>query len=40
MVRVTFQSAEATLTDAQIADYSSHIVTTLERQLGATLRAS
>ena len=40
MVRVTFQSAEATLTDAQIADYSSRIVTALERQLGATLRAS
>ena len=40
MIRVTFQSAEATLTDAQIADYSSRIVTALERQLGATLRAS
>jgi len=40
MIRVMFQSAEATLTDAQIADYSSRIVTALERQLGATLRAS
>jgi len=40
MIRVTFQSVEATLTDAQIAEYSSRIVTALERQLGATLRAS
>lgn len=40
MIRVTFQSAEATLTDAQIADYSSRIVSVLERQLGASLRAS
>jgi phenylalanyl-tRNA synthetase beta chain len=40
MIRVTFQSAEATLTDAQIADCSSCIVSALERQLGATLRAS
>jgi phenylalanyl-tRNA synthetase beta chain len=40
MIRVTFQSAEATLTDAQIAEYSSRIVAALERQLGATLRAS
>jgi len=40
MIRVTFQSTEATLTDAQIGDYSSRIVTALEHQLGATLRAS
>jgi phenylalanyl-tRNA synthetase beta chain len=40
MIRVTFQSAEATLTDAQIADFSSRIVATLEKGLGATLRAS
>jgi phenylalanyl-tRNA synthetase beta chain len=39
MIRVTFQSAQTTLTDAQIADYSSRIVGALER-LGATLRAS
>jgi phenylalanyl-tRNA synthetase beta chain len=38
MVRVTFQSAEATLTDTQVAEYSSRIVTALEGQLGATLR--
>ena len=40
MVRVTFQSAQATLTDAQIGEYSSRIVAALEKNLGATLRAS
>ncbi|HET8966476.1 MAG TPA: phenylalanine--tRNA ligase subunit beta [Candidatus Acidoferrum sp.] len=40
MVRVTFQSREATLTDAQIADYSAIIVAALEARLAATLRAS
>ncbi|HEY6467908.1 MAG TPA: phenylalanine--tRNA ligase subunit beta [Candidatus Acidoferrales bacterium] len=40
MVRVTFQSAQATLTDAQIADYSSRIVAALDKELGASLRAS
>jgi len=40
MVRVTFQSREATLTDAQIADYSARIVAALESKLGATLRAA
>jgi phenylalanyl-tRNA synthetase beta chain len=40
MIRVTFQSAQATLTDAQTADYSSRIVAALEKELGATLRAS
>jgi phenylalanyl-tRNA synthetase beta chain len=40
MVRVTFQSREATLTDAQIADYSAIIVSALESRLAATLRAS
>jgi len=40
MIRVTFQSADATLTDAQIADFSSRIVSALETKLGATLRAS
>jgi phenylalanyl-tRNA synthetase beta chain len=38
MIRVTFQSADATLTDAQIADFSSRIVAALETKLGATLR--
>jgi phenylalanyl-tRNA synthetase beta chain len=40
MIRVTFQSAQATLTDAQLADFSSRIVTALEQSLGAALRAS
>ncbi len=40
MIRVTLQKAEATLTDAEIADACSRIVAALERQLGATLRAS
>jgi phenylalanyl-tRNA synthetase beta chain len=40
MIRVAFQSAETTLTDAQIAEYSSRIVAALEKNLGATLRAS
>jgi len=40
LVRVTFQSREATLTDAQISDFSARIVAALEKQLGAHLRAS
>ena len=40
LVRVTFQSREATLTDAQIADFSGRIVAALEKNLGAQLRAS
>ncbi|MFI5058559.1 MAG: phenylalanine--tRNA ligase subunit beta [Candidatus Acidiferrales bacterium] len=40
LVRVTFQSREATLTDAQINDFSAKIIATLERNLGAQLRAS
>jgi phenylalanyl-tRNA synthetase beta chain len=40
LVRVTFQSREATLTDAQISDFSAKIISAIERQLGAQLRAS
>jgi phenylalanyl-tRNA synthetase beta chain len=40
MIRATLQSAEATLTDAQIADFSARIVGALETKLGAALRAS
>jgi phenylalanyl-tRNA synthetase beta chain len=40
LVRVTFQSKEATFTDAQISDFSGRIVATLEKNLGASLRAS
>ncbi len=40
LVRVTFQSREATLTEAQISDYSEKIVAVLGIALGAQLRAS
>ena len=40
MIRVTFVSAQATLTDAQLADFSSRIVSALEKRLGAALRAN
>jgi len=40
MIRVTFQSAQATLTDGQIAEFSSRIIGALEGKLGATLRAA
>jgi phenylalanyl-tRNA synthetase beta chain len=40
LVRVTFQSREATLTEAQIGDFSGRIVAALEKHLGAQLRAS
>jgi phenylalanyl-tRNA synthetase beta chain len=40
LVRVLFQSREATLTDAQIAAFSNRIVSALEKELGASLRAS
>jgi phenylalanyl-tRNA synthetase beta chain len=40
MIRVTFVSAQATLTDGQLGNFSSRIVSALEKRLGATLRAS
>ncbi len=40
LVRVTFQSREATLTDAQISDFSAKIIFALEKNLCAQLRAS
>ncbi len=40
LVRVTFQSREATLTEGQLTDFSARIVGVLEKQLGAQLRAS
>ena len=40
LVRVTFQSRETTLTEAQLTDFSARIVAALEKQLGARLRAS
>jgi phenylalanyl-tRNA synthetase beta chain len=39
LVRVTFQSREATLTEAQISDASTKIISALEKNLGAQLRA-
>jgi phenylalanyl-tRNA synthetase beta chain len=39
MIRVKFQSAEATFTDAQLNDFSARIVAALQQKLGATLRA-
>jgi phenylalanyl-tRNA synthetase beta chain len=40
LVRVTFQSRESTLTEAQLTDFSARIIAVLEKQLGARLRAS
>ena len=40
MIRVKFQSAEATFTDAQLNNFSARIVVALEEKLDATLRAS
>ena len=39
LVRITFQSQEATLTEAQLTDFSSRIISALEQKLGATLRS-
>jgi phenylalanyl-tRNA synthetase beta chain len=40
LVRVTFQSRETTLTEAQLTDFSTRIIAALEKQLGAHRRAS
>jgi phenylalanyl-tRNA synthetase beta chain len=40
LVRVTFQSREATLTESQVGDFSGKIISALEKHLGAQLRAS
>ncbi len=39
LVRVTFESHQATLTEAQLTDFSSRILAALEQKLGASLRA-
>jgi phenylalanyl-tRNA synthetase beta chain len=39
LVRVRFESRQATLTEAQLTDFSSRILAALEQTLGATLRA-
>jgi phenylalanyl-tRNA synthetase beta chain len=40
LVRVTFQSQEATLTEAQLAEFTGRIVAALESKLGAALRTT
>jgi phenylalanyl-tRNA synthetase beta chain len=40
LVRVTFQSQEATLTEAQLSDFSTSIISALEQKLGAALRTA
>jgi phenylalanyl-tRNA synthetase beta chain len=40
LVRVTFQSREATLAESQLADFTSRIVRALESKLGAALRTT
>jgi phenylalanyl-tRNA synthetase beta chain len=40
LVRVTFQSRDATLTEGQISEFSAKIISALEKNLGAQLRAS
>jgi phenylalanyl-tRNA synthetase beta chain len=40
LVRVTFQSREGTLADAQTKEFSDRIIVALERQVGAQLRTS
>jgi phenylalanyl-tRNA synthetase beta chain len=39
LVRVRFESHQATLTEMQLTDFCSRILATLEQKLGATLRA-
>lgn len=40
LIRCRFQSAQSTLTEAQLADFSRRIVSALEEKLGAKLRAN
>ena len=40
LVRVTFQSAEATFTEAQLTNFSARIVSALAQKVGASLRAN
>jgi phenylalanyl-tRNA synthetase beta chain len=39
MIRAVFQSGDTTLTETQVAEFSSRIVSALETKVGATLRA-
>jgi phenylalanyl-tRNA synthetase beta chain len=40
MIRAAFQSAETTLTETQVAEFSSRIVSALKTRLGASLRTA
>jgi phenylalanyl-tRNA synthetase beta chain len=40
MIRAAFQSAETTLTETQVTEFSSRIVSALETRLGASLRTA
>lgn len=40
LLRMTFQSEQATLTESQLADFSTRIAAALAEKLGATLRAT
>ncbi len=40
LVRVTFQSQEATLAEAQLSDFSSRLISAWEQKLGASLRTA
>jgi phenylalanyl-tRNA synthetase beta chain len=40
LVRISFQSREATLTESQLNDFSARIIGALEKNLGASLRAN
>ena len=40
LVRITFQSHQATLTEAQVNEHCGRVVATLEQRLGATLRTA
>ena len=40
MIRAVFQSGDTTLTEAQVAEFSSRIVAALETKLGASLRVA
>jgi phenylalanyl-tRNA synthetase beta chain len=40
LVRVTFESQQGTLTEAQLTSFTHRIVSALDEKLGATLRAS
>jgi phenylalanyl-tRNA synthetase beta subunit len=40
LLRVTLQSDQGTLTEADLAERSARIIESLERRLGATIRMS